>query len=525
MKHLLIILSILLLSSPLFSLKTDVLYLWETSSGEMVWRKFGDVELHLKYKGEVKKGKPDGFGMLYHPDGRKVTGEWKNGKEYETKHYIDGKVVAEYNFFSTKQWTRKLGVSDNDSVYGIATDATGNIYITGSTLGGLDGHKNKGGECWGETREEIEPCEDTILVKFDSSGAKQWTRQFGIIGDDSGFGVATDNLGNIYVTGRTLGGLDGNHNYGFYDIYLVKFNSFGKKLWTRQLGTSHYEGGKDVATDYYGNIYVTGTTWGVLDGKKNSEDFDIFLVKFNSSGKKLWVRQLGTSKYDSGESITNDPSGNIYVTGSTWGGLDGNKNSGKDDIFLVKFNSFGKKLWTRQLGTSERDHAGNITSDSSGNIYVTGSTGGKDFLTKFDSSGTIKWTNQLMIHHFFGIPITTDPSDGIYLAASNNRVIYPDQNSECYKKYASRGDGDECDTWVDNIVLVKFNSSGTKLWTNEIENFDSAQIVGVATDSSGNIYVTGEGILSAKINSGKTGGIFLIKYHSSDNQPRLLSPK
>ena len=91
--------------------------------------------------------------------------------------------------------------------------------------------------------------------------------------------------------------------------------------------------------------------------------------------------------------------------------------------------------------------------------------------------------------------------------------------------YASRGDGDECDTWVDNVVLVKFNPSGTKLWTNEIENFDPAQIVGVATDSSGNIYVTGEGILSAKINSGKTGGIFLIKYHSSDNQPRLLSPK
>jgi len=64
------------------------------------------------------------------------------------------------------------------------------------------------------------------------------------------------------------------------------------------------------------------------------------------------TKQLGTSSKDYGTSVTTDSSGNIYVTGYTEGGLDGNTNSGESDIFLVKYNSSGTKQWTEQLGTS-----------------------------------------------------------------------------------------------------------------------------------------------------------------------------
>ena len=75
-------------------------------------------------------------------------------------------------------------------------------------------------------------------------------------------------------------------------------------------------------------------------------------VEKRKVGKK-WTRikQLGTSFIDNGEGITTDSSGNIYVTGNTYGGLDGNSNSGESDIFLVKYNSSGTKQWTKQLGT------------------------------------------------------------------------------------------------------------------------------------------------------------------------------
>jgi len=140
---------------------------------------------------------------------------------------------------------------------------------------------------------------------------------------------------------------------------------------TKQLGTTSRDIGIGVTTDSSGNIYVTGYTGGGLDGNTSSGNDDIFLVKYNSSGTKQWTKQLGTSSGDYGNDVTTDSSDNIYVTGYTEGGLDGNTNSGNLDIFLVKYNSSGTKQWTKQLGTSSREWGRGVTTDSSGNIYVT----------------------------------------------------------------------------------------------------------------------------------------------------------
>jgi len=148
------------------------------------------------------------------------------------------------------------------------------------------------------------------------------------------------------VTGYTLGGLDGNTNSGSYDIFLVKYNSSGTKQWTKQLGTSSGDYGNDVTTDSSDNVYVTGYTGGGLDGNTGMSGlYDIILMKFDSSGTKQWTKQLVTSnrQSDQGSIAFFDSSGNIYVTGRTGGGLDGNTNSGGDDIFLVKYNSDGVK--------------------------------------------------------------------------------------------------------------------------------------------------------------------------------------
>ena len=99
MKHLLIILSILLLSSPVIgdNHKGETLYLWETSSGE-VWKGFGEKGTHPKYKGDVKNGKPNGVGILIHPNGDKYVGEWKDGNPWEGVQYsASGKVQGTYS--------------------------------------------------------------------------------------------------------------------------------------------------------------------------------------------------------------------------------------------------------------------------------------------------------------------------------------------------------------------------------------------------------------------------------------------
>jgi len=89
---------------------------------------------------------------------------------------------------------------------------------------------------------------------------------------------------------------------------------------------------------------VTGYTKGDLDGNTSSGSYDMFLVKYNSSGTKQWTKQLGTSLTDYGTGVSVDSSDNIYVTGFTNGSLEKNFYQGSYyDIFLVKYNSDGVK--------------------------------------------------------------------------------------------------------------------------------------------------------------------------------------
>ena len=99
MKHLFIIFSILLLSSPLFgdNHKGETLYLWKTSSS-VLWHRFGDKNTRPQYKGEVENGKPNGLGVLIYPyNGKSIVGEWKNGKEWKTKHRTkNGRLILKF---------------------------------------------------------------------------------------------------------------------------------------------------------------------------------------------------------------------------------------------------------------------------------------------------------------------------------------------------------------------------------------------------------------------------------------------
>jgi len=377
-----------------------------------------------------------------------------------------------------------LGTSSNDVGRSVTVDSSDNIYVTGHTSGGLDGNTNSGED-------------DIILVKYNSSGTKQWTQQLGTSSIDLALGVTIDSSDNIYVTGETYGGLDNNTSSGGSDLFLVKYNSSGTKQWTQQLGTSSSDSGREVTVDSSDNIYVTGTTYGGLDGNTNSGSFDLFLVKYNSSGTKQWTQQLGTSLSDSAIGVTVDSSDNIYVTGSTQGDLDGNTNSGGNDIYLVKYNSSGTKQWTKQWGGSG-DSGYGAAVDSSDNIYVTGFTGDL-FLVKYNSSGTIQWTKQLGTSSWdWGYGVTVDSSDNIYVTGFTDGGL--DGNT-------SSGDRD--------IILVKYNSSGTKQWTKQFGTSSSDSGNGVTVDSSDNIYVTGytNGGLDGNTQVG-SGDIFLMKFNS-----------
>ena len=399
---------------------------------------------------------------------------------------------------STSISSRQPARSSNDYAYGVATDSSGNVYVAGGTNGGLDGNTNAGNT-------------DLFVVKYNSSGTKQWTRQLGSSSRDSANGVATDSSGKVYVTGMTNGGLDGCKNAGIEDLFVVKYNSSGTKQWTNQLGSSSRDSADDVATDSTGNIYVTGTTYSELDGNTSAGKADLFVVKYNSSGTHQWTKQLGTDRYDEARGVATDSSGNVYVTGYTEGGLDGNTNLGKADLFVVKYNSSGTKQWANQLGTWDTDFANGVATDSSGNVYVTGSTyrsldgntsaGNADlFVVKYNSSGTKQWTKQLgSSSDDYANDVVTDSSGNAYVTGTTYGGL--DGNT-------SAGNAD--------LFVVKYNSSGTHQWTKQLGTSSTDTANGVTTDSSGNVYVAGgtygglDGNTSAGVND-----LFIVKYNSS----------
>ena len=136
MKHLLILLSFLLLSSPVIGQETGVLYLYETSSG-YVYKSFGDGKVQPKYKGEITNGKPNGFGVLTYPyGGKSVVGEWKNGKEWNTKHTkndgtligrLEGKENGQVIFSTFHDGGKYVGEWKNGKQNGQGTETIPNV--------------------------------------------------------------------------------------------------------------------------------------------------------------------------------------------------------------------------------------------------------------------------------------------------------------------------------------------------------------------------------------------------------------
>jgi hypothetical protein len=194
-------------------------------------------------------------------------------------------------------------------------------------------------------------------------GRLLWSRQPGTHDFDQAFGVATDEFGNVYVVGETGGAL-GGPNKGDRDAWVIKYGRDGHRLWSRQPGKSSEDFAKGVATDTDRNVYVVGRTTGAL------RRIDPWVIKFAGDGRRLWSRQPGTSGQDEASGVATDREGNVYVVGTNFSGFGG------ADPLVIKLDGNGHRLWSRQPGTSTYDIAYGVATDTDGNVYVVGITGG-----------------------------------------------------------------------------------------------------------------------------------------------------
>src|SRR2546427_309815 len=170
----------------------------------------------------------------------------------------------------------------------------------------------------------------------------------------------------------------------------------------RQFGTSHFDQANGIALDASG-VYVSGLTWDALPGQTSAGSGDAFLRKYDASGNVLWTRQFGSSDFDQADNVAVDASG-AYVAGVTAGAFPGQTSAGSADAFVIKYDTSGNVLWTRQFGSSSYDLAWGMALDASG-AYVAGRTGGASgyepdpsddaFVRKYDAGGNLQGADQL----------------------------------------------------------------------------------------------------------------------------------
>jgi hypothetical protein len=368
--------------------------------------------------------------------------------------------------------------------------------------------------------------------------ALKYSIYLGGSGRDISSGIAIDGSGNAYVTGSTdstnfpitnyySGYIYQPRNAGSNDAFVTKLTSSGKIWYSTYLGGSDNDFGLDIAIDYRGNAYVTGSTYSRNFPTENayqarySGGADAFVTELSSTGDRLiYSTYLGGSHSDGGNSIAVDSSGSAYVTGCTYSSdfpkKESNfnsdfpfyiphayqlRNAGGYDAFVTKLSPAGTRLiYSTYLGGSSDECANGIAVDSSGNAYVTGRTYSEDFppenacqtvkrgrsdafVTKLSGSGrTLVYSTYLGgSDEDWSKSIAVDSSGSAYVTGETYSEDFPPENA-C--QTAKAGDRD--------AFVTKLSGSGrTLVYSTYLGGSDEDWSNSIALDSSGNAYVTG----------------------------------
>jgi hypothetical protein len=429
---------------------------------------------------------------------------------------VDGFVVK-YNNSGVPVWGSIIGASGSyysDQVNAVTVDSSDNVYIGGyvqylATFSGFNVTKSGGTYA-------------AFVAKYNVSGAPQWVKLVDSTnGDDRTIDLKADSSGNVYLlgttdtSGLTIGSIDMKKPDSTLDNFIVKYDPNGNALWARLIGGSSAESAVSIMIDSYNNVYALGQTTSsgfTVSGLnvpfvKTGNSTDMYVIKYNKDGNPVNATLLGGYGYQVPYygTIANNQ---MTIAGyTTMSGLTVNSSvfnsMGEYDAYLIKLNNQGALDWYKILGGASVDVAYSISKNSSGRIFIGGSTRTSGL---YSSSGTSMKQNYgyslgiVIETSVSGIPIiatslgeysqwTTDEVRGIVHDADNNMFIVGHTNASGWRyKDTAVSFGSN---YGQTSFILKQTPSGAVQWNAFVSGTSSEYSTGIAVSPSGSVAMTG----------------------------------
>ena len=434
--------------------------------------------------------------------------------------------LQQNSFSQSLEWAKSMGSDYSDITHAVTSDADGNVYITGQFRLTVDFDPGAG------VFEMTSSGTDAIFVsKLDADGNFLWAVSMSGSLAARGRDIALTADGNIVVVGDFFETVDFDPGVGEFvldaggngSIYSAILDGSGNFIWAGAISGTGFVYTEDLAIDSQGNMVIGGYFGNSCDFDPNggeniidTNEGSAFVVKLQPDGTFMWATHIEGSADSDVKCFTMavDNSDNILLGGSFTGTVDFDMESGGSeftsngsaDIYACKLDSDGNFMWVATTGGGSLDAARTITSDSDGNVYISGDyIGGMDFDPGEDSF--VMTTSSFSDNDCFIWKLSPDGAliwakslggDGNDIATSIN----VDNQSNVYTVGGFDGEGDynpgaevfELDpatvNYFDAFISV-LDVNGDFVWAGQIGSTGYDLAFDVNTDALGNMYVCG----------------------------------
>ncbi len=377
---------------------TDIFIAKYAANGNYLWVKriggaSGDYGRHIAL---------DSAGNIY------VAGSFMSTVDFDPSASIANLVsaggedmfVARYDSAGQYVWAKRIGASEHDNIRSMASDAAGNLYLTGGFEGTIDFDPSGAAVNLTALDNGSGMRNDVFILKLDAAGNYAWAKALGSTGGDDGWAITLDATGNVYVAGRfsgtvNFGGSGSLQAIGYQDIFLAKYSSAGAFAWVINMGGSGTSAAdvreKCLKVDKLGNAYIAGYLSGTVDFDPSAATSnlssdggtagagDLFMAKYDINGNYGWAANMGATGIELPASLVLDGFDNVYMTGIFEGTADFNPSQdtaklvsiGVYDVFLAKYKPDGAYQWAIGFGGAQYD-VSHCLAASGTDVWITG---------------------------------------------------------------------------------------------------------------------------------------------------------